>query len=67
MGIARQVYEFLKSASVAHAKWDYEVSMSIIRSKKRLAIIAVLTLPIIFIAIALIFLFIIDFICFSSL
>ena len=53
MGVARQVYEFLKSASVAHAKWDYEVSMSIIRSKKRLAIIAVLTLPIIFIAIAM--------------
>ena len=53
MGIGRQIYEFLHSASVAHAKWDYEVSMSIIKSRKRLIILGLLTLPIIFISIAL--------------
>jgi hypothetical protein len=29
MSGARKVFEFLKAASVAHARWDYEVSMSI--------------------------------------
>lgn len=53
MGIARQVYEFLKSASIAHAQWDYEVSMSIIRSRKRLMILGLMTLPILLVSIAL--------------
>ncbi len=53
MGIARQVYEFLKSASIAHAQWDYEVSMSIIRSRKRLMILGLMTLPILVVSIAL--------------
>ena len=53
MGVGRQIYEFLRSASVAHAKWDYEVSMSIIKSPKRLMILALLALPAIFISIAL--------------
>ncbi len=39
MGPVRQIYEFLKTASIAHAKWDVEVSTSIIRSRKRLLII----------------------------
>lgn len=53
MNTARQVYEFLKAASIAHAKWDYEVSMSIIKSRKRLMIIGLLALPIVFVSIAL--------------
>jgi hypothetical protein len=40
------MYEFLKAASVAHAKWDYEVSMNIIRNRKKLLILFVLLLPI---------------------
>ncbi len=47
MSIARQVYEFLKAASIAHAKWDYEVSMSIIKNRKKLLILLVMALPII--------------------
>ena len=39
MGPVRQVYEFMKAGAVAHAKWDVEVSTSIIRSKKRMLLI----------------------------
>jgi hypothetical protein len=46
MSFPRQLYEFLKAASVAHAKWDYEVSMSIIKSRKKLLVLFVLLLPI---------------------
>ncbi|MGO9613705.1 MAG: sulfite exporter TauE/SafE family protein [Dissulfurispiraceae bacterium] len=42
----RQIYEFLKTASIAHAKWDYEVSMSIIHNRKKLLILGLLLLPI---------------------
>lgn len=42
----RQVFEFLKAASVAHARWDIEVSMSIIRNRKKLLVLLLLSLPI---------------------
>jgi uncharacterized protein len=38
MSFPRKIYEFLKMASIAHAKWDYEVSMSIIKNRKKLLI-----------------------------
>lgn len=47
MGFGRQVFEFLKAASVAHAKWDMEVSTSIIRNRKKLLILMILMLPIV--------------------
>ena len=43
----RKVFEFLKAASVAHAQWDLEVSMSIVKNRKKLLIIFLLALPII--------------------
>jgi uncharacterized protein len=43
----RKVYEFLKAASVAHAQWDYEVSMSILKNRKKLFVLFLLSLPII--------------------
>jgi len=46
MGFGRQVFEFLKSASVAHAQWDMEVSMSIIKNRKKLLVLMILVLPI---------------------
>ncbi len=46
MSFPRKIYEFLKMASIAHAKWDYEVSMSIIKSRKKLLILGILLLPI---------------------
>jgi hypothetical protein len=46
MSFPRRVYEALKMASIAHAKWDYEVSMSIIKSRKKLLILFLLLMPI---------------------
>lgn len=43
----RQVFEFLKAASAAHARWDIEVSMSIIRNRKKLLVLLLMSLPII--------------------
>jgi uncharacterized membrane protein YfcA len=47
MGFGRQVFEFLKAASVAHAQWDMEVSTSIIKNRKKLLVLMVLLLPIV--------------------
>jgi len=49
MGFGRDVFEFLKQASAAHAKWDIEMSLSIVRSKKKLAILGLMVLPILLI------------------
>ncbi len=49
MGFGRDVFEFLKQASVAHAKWDMEMSLSIVRSRKKLLILALMVLPILLI------------------
>ncbi len=46
MGFGRQVFEFLKASSIAHAKWDLEVSTSIIQNRKKLLILLALALPI---------------------
>ncbi len=44
MSVMRRFYEYLKKASEAYAKWDYEVSMNIIRNPKRLLILIVIVL-----------------------
>ncbi|MBU1040769.1 MAG: sulfite exporter TauE/SafE family protein [Proteobacteria bacterium] len=49
MGFGRDVFEFLKQASVAHAKWDIEMSLSIVRSRKKLIILGLMLLPIVLI------------------
>jgi len=46
MSFPRQMYEFLKAASIAHAKWDYEVSMNIIKNRKKLLVLFLMLLPI---------------------
>ncbi len=46
MSSGRKVFEFLKAASVAHAKWDFEVSMSIVKNRKKLLVLFILSLPI---------------------
>jgi hypothetical protein len=52
MNTPRKVYEFLKAASEAHAKWDYEVSMDIVKNKKKLWILLVMLMPILLVSIA---------------
>jgi uncharacterized protein len=46
MGGPRQLYEFLKAAAIAEAEWDYEVSTSIIKSRKKVFILLLLCVPI---------------------
>ena len=46
----RQVYEFLKASSIAHARWDYEVSMSIIKNRKKLWVLLLLLAPILLVS-----------------
>ncbi len=47
MSTGRRVFEFLKMASIQHAKWDYEVSMSILKNRRKMLIILASILPII--------------------
>lgn len=47
MSVGRRVFEFLKLASMQHARWDYEVSMSILKNRKKMLIILAAILPII--------------------
>jgi len=51
MNVGREVFEFLKAGAVAHAKWDYEVSMSIVKNRKKMLIILSMLLPIFAVAI----------------
>lgn len=46
MSFPRQLFEFLKSASIAHARWDYEVSINIIKNRKKIIILLIMALPI---------------------
>jgi uncharacterized membrane protein YfcA len=52
MGVMRNTYEYLKAASVAHAKWDYEVSMSILQNRKKMLVLFLLLLPILLVTLA---------------
>ena len=51
MNVGREVFEFLKAGAIAHAKWDYEVSMSIVKNRKKMLIILSMLLPIFAVAI----------------
>ena len=46
MSFARQVYEFMKAGAIAHAQWDYEVSMSIIKNRKKWLILLAMLVPV---------------------
>lgn len=52
MSLPRELFEFLTAASVAHAKWDYEVSMNIIRNRKKLLTLFIMLLPILLVTLA---------------
>ncbi len=47
-----KIFQMLMAASAAQAKWEYEVSTNIIRSKKRLLLLVLLCLPCVFFAVA---------------
>ena len=46
MSFGRDLYHFLLSSSQAYAKWDLEVSTSIIKNRKKLLILLALAAPI---------------------
>lgn len=46
MGFGRQLYHFLLAGSEAYARWDYEVSTSILKNRKKLLIILALAAPV---------------------
>jgi len=46
MGGPRRIYELLKASSISYAQWDYEISMSIIKNRKKLLVLLVLLAPI---------------------
>jgi len=52
MSFGRRLYWMLVEAAKAHARWDYDVSMNILRSKKRLLILGFMLLPVILGAVA---------------
>ncbi len=52
MSIPRQVFEFLKMGSMAHARWEIETSMSIIRNRKKLLVLLAMLLPILAVSFA---------------
>ena len=53
MKFGRKLYTALYAAATAHARWDYETSMSILRDRKKLRILGLLLIPIVLGSIAL--------------
>jgi len=52
MARGRRIYQALMAATTAHARWDYETSMSILHDKKKLRILACMVVPIVLVSIA---------------
>ena len=48
----RQFYQLLLQASVAHARWDYETSMNILRNRKKLLILGLMLVPVLLVSVA---------------
>lgn len=52
MSFPKQVYRFLIEASRAHARWDLEVSTSILHNRKKLLVLLALAAPILLVCLA---------------
>jgi len=52
MSFPRSVFEFLKEGTLAHARWEYEVSTNILRNRKKLLILFIMLLPILLVILA---------------
>ncbi len=51
--IGKQIYLGLMSAARAHAQWDYQTSMNILHSKKKLILLGIMILPCILFSVAM--------------
>jgi len=52
MSAPYRLYKAFVEASMAHAKWDYETSMNILKNRKKLLILLILLLPILVVSVA---------------
>lgn len=52
MALGREVYEFLMAGTKAYAKWDLEVSTSIVKNRKKLLFLLALAAPILLVCMA---------------
>ena len=52
MAFGRRMYAAFMAATTAHARWDYETSMSILHNKKKMRLLAFMVIPIILVSIA---------------
>lgn len=48
----RKIYSMMMEASAAHARWDYEQSMSILKSRKKMLLLMLLALPALLVSLA---------------
>jgi len=48
----REMYRMFMKASEAHARWDYETSMSILKDKKKILLLCLMTMPILLVTAA---------------
>ena len=46
MNWGSRLFKMFVAASTAHARWDYEASMNILRDRKRLALLGLMLLPV---------------------
>lgn len=52
MSFGRQLYNFFLAASTAHARWDLEVSTSILKNRKKMLLLLALAAPVFLVCIA---------------
>lgn len=52
MKLAQSMYQMLMEGARAHAKWEYEMSMNILKSRKRMIILCLLAIPAVLFAVA---------------
>ncbi len=52
MSLSRRIYSMFMNAAAAHAGWDYETSMSILRDKKKIIILGLMLLPALMVTLA---------------
>jgi len=46
MGFSRDLYEMMKQGAIAQAKWDMEMSLSILHNRKKMLLLALMIVPI---------------------
>ncbi|MEJ2656494.1 MAG: sulfite exporter TauE/SafE family protein [Desulfobacterales bacterium] len=55
MRVMRKIYDLLMCGAYAHAKWEYEASMSILRNKKKMLFLLILSIALVSMATALVY------------